>query len=88
MPITLKQLRTPRIFGIAMFDLIVAMIGLALLFLTARFMFFKDQRWEPFVLAGICLAIPIGIYSHMMFGVNTSLNYRLGLSGKPIDSLN
>lgn len=79
----IKQLRSYRIFGIAMFDLIVAMLGLITLFLIAWKVHFQNLDWWKFALAGVLLAIPVGIFFHILFGTNTTLNYKLGLSNKP-----
>jgi hypothetical protein len=81
--ITIKELRKPRIFGIALFDLILAFIGMALLFLGLwKWHFPKLNPWS-FVIRGMILAIPVGIFMHVLFGVNTEFNYYLGLSYKP-----
>ncbi len=79
----LTKLRSYRIFGIALFDLIIAIIGTILILLLARFKWFSNLSITPFVLAGILLTIPLGIFFHIIFGVNTTLNYRLRLSNKP-----
>ncbi len=79
----LIKLRSYRIFGIALFDLIIAIIGTILILLLARFKWFPNLSITPFVLVGILLTIPLGIFFHIIFGVNTTLNYRLKLSNKP-----
>lgn len=79
----LKYLRSFRIFGIALFDLITAYLGTVLILLWARNHFFPDLPREHFVWLAILTFIPIGIVAHVLFGVNTTLNYRLGLSHKP-----
>jgi hypothetical protein len=77
------ELRSHRIGGIALFDLVTGAIGSVLLLLIARYFFFKELRMMNFVLAGILLTIPIGIAFHILTGRNTMLNYKLGLSYKP-----
>jgi hypothetical protein len=79
---SISSLRSYRIFGIALFDLISAMIGLVIIFLIAKHYHFPNLSSIPFILAGILLAIPVGITFHIIFGTNTSLNYKLGLSNK------
>lgn len=76
-------IRKYRIFGLAIFDLVTAMIGLTLLFLLARWKHFPKLSVWPFVAAGVLLAIPLGMVFHILFGVNTKLNYDLGLSNAP-----
>lgn len=84
---TLQQLRSHRIFGLAIFDIVSSIIGLVAIFLLSRYFYWTRKGvqldWKPFVIAGILLAIPIGIFFHVIFGTNTSLNYKLGLSTSP-----
>lgn len=80
---TINDLRKHRIFGIAIFDLLMSMIGLTIILLLAKWKHFPNLPNTPFILAGILLAIPIGIVFHIIFGTNTTLNYRLKLSDKP-----
>jgi hypothetical protein len=70
---TLSDLRRPRIFGIALFDLILSLIVVELLF---RIIF--KMKW-----IGLLLTIPIAILVHYLFNIPTTLNYYLGLSDKP-----
>ena len=69
----IKKLRSPRIFGIAIFDLLQAIIITAYLFEKYGY----DYR------LGALLSIPIGIIIHYVFNIKTTLNYYLGLSEKP-----
>jgi hypothetical protein len=59
------------------------MIGMVLIFLIAKYKHFPKLNQYPFVIAGIMLAIPVGILFHVLFGTNTRLNYILGLSNPP-----
>jgi hypothetical protein len=80
------DIRQFRIWDIAVFDLALAILGTLLLFLLARKMHFSRPGplpALPFALAAVLLAIPLGIFAHVMFGVDTTLNYRLGLSHAP-----
>ena len=79
----LKYLRSFRIYNIAMFDVIVSIIGLIIICLISRDRYWPRKDWKPFVGIAIFYAIPIGIVTHIIFGVNTQLNYKLGLSDKP-----
>ena len=81
---SIQSLRTHRIFGIALFDVISSMIGMTVLFIIFRQIHFKGLSVYPFIVAGILLAIPFGITVHIMFGTNTALNYFFGLSRKPL----
>ena len=80
---SIQELRSYRIFGIAIFDLVLGMLGLCLVFLYIHYRYYSNLDKRPFIIAGILLTIPVGIVSHMLFGVNTTLNYRLGLSYNP-----
>lgn len=77
------EIRKYKIFGLAVFDLVVACLGMIILFLIAWKWHFSSMSPVPFVIAAILLTIPVGIVFHVIFGVNTALNYRLDLSGKP-----
>jgi hypothetical protein len=79
----IQQLRQYRIFGLALFDLVTSFVGLILIFLFAWKMSFSNLNPLIFILFAIILTIPVGIAFHVVFGVNTSLNYQLGLSNKP-----
>lgn len=79
----INSLRSHRIFGIAIFDLVSSMLGLIIIFLIAKHYHFQTLDSWRFIIAGILLAIPLGIIFHIIFGTNTQLNYILGLSGPP-----
>jgi hypothetical protein len=79
----LKSIRSYRIFGISIFDIISAMLGLVLVFLIARHFHFPTLSKTNFIVAGIILAIPVGVVFHIIFGTNTTLNAKLGLSYEP-----
>lgn len=80
---TLENIRSHKIFGLAIFDLVTAIIGMIIIFLIAWKIHYPKLDWWKFVVAAILLAIPVGIVFHILFGVNTKLNYTLGLSNKP-----
>jgi hypothetical protein len=79
---TLQKLRSYKIFDIAVFDLVISFIGIVLLFFISWKVHFKHQDIKKFIIAGIICTIPISITFHVLFGVNTALNYKLGLSNK------
>ena len=80
---SIQTLRSWRLWNIALFDLIVGLVGTVILMLILWKVHFSKLHWLNFVIAGILLTIPLGIFFHILFGVNTQLNYRLGLSDKP-----
>lgn len=77
---SLRNCRYCRIGGFAIFDIITSMLGTVAIMLAAKHYHFEKLDNINFVIAGICLAIPLGIFIHVIFGVNTRLNYTLGLS--------
>jgi hypothetical protein len=74
------SIRKYKIFGLA---ITLSMIGMILIFILARWKYFPNLKVYPFVVAGIILAIPLGIVIHIIFGVNTQLNYNFLLSQAP-----
>jgi hypothetical protein len=76
-------IRKYKIFGLSIFDIVVGVIGTVAIFLGMWRWHFRQLKAWNFVLAGIVLTIPIGIAVHIIFGSNTTLNYKLGLSGRP-----
>lgn len=80
---SIQDLRKHKLFGLAIFDLVISLIFIIALFMISWKIHFKKLQWFKFVLAGILLTIPVGIVSHVLFGVDTQLNYNLGLSNKP-----
>lgn len=80
---SIQQLRSHKIFGLAIFDLVLSFVGIIIIFLLVWRIHFKNLDWWKFVIAAIVVTIPIGIVFHVLFGVNTQLNYRLGLSNEP-----
>lgn len=80
---SLKDLRSYKIFGLAIFDLSISFIFMIALFMVSWKVHFKNLDWWKFLLVSIVVTLPIGIVFHVLFGVNTQLNYTLGLSNKP-----
>ena len=79
----IQSLRSYRIFNIALFDLVGAILGMILIFILTWYFHFKDLSIYKFVLSAILCTIPISIFFHVIFGINTQLNYNLGLSYEP-----
>jgi hypothetical protein len=77
------SIRKYKFFGLAIFDIVSSIIGLVLVFVLVKYKHFPKLSTGPFIIAGILLAVPVGIVSHIIFNVNTQLNYTLGLSNKP-----
>ena len=78
----IKDIRSYRIFGLAIFDIVLSMIGMIVLFIIAKLVFFKELDMWKFIVAAVFLTIPFGIVVHVLIGQNTTLNYNLGLSDK------
>lgn len=70
---TIELLRKPRILGITLFDLILTIVITEYIF---RYMGYKKY-------IGVLFSIPIGIVTHWTLGINTTLNYYIGISQKP-----
>ena len=81
---TIQDLRSHKIFGLAIFDLSLTFIAVIILFMISWRVHFKHLDWWKFLIAAIIVTLPIGITFHVLFGVNTKMNYELGLSNKPI----
>ena len=80
---SIKDLRSYKFFGLAIFDLSISFIFIISIFLLAWKTHFKNLDWWKFLIAALFVTIPIGITFHILFGINTKLNYDLGLSNKP-----
>jgi hypothetical protein len=79
--------RSNRFLGMSSFDLFLSII-LSAVILTLSNMIVNKRRNKPvhyvnLLLIGAFSAIPLGIYFHALFGVDTFLNWKLGLSEKP-----
>jgi hypothetical protein len=81
---SITKIRQYKILGLSIFDIITSILGMIILFLLMWKWHFSELNPWNFVVAGILLAIPVGIVFHVIFGVNTTLNSRLGLSRKPV----
>lgn len=80
---SLAKIRSYRIFGLAIFDLVSALLGTILIVLWAKKKHFPDLPVQPFLWTALIVTIPLGVVTHILFGTNTTLNYRLGVSRRP-----
>ena len=77
----LQKLRSYRFMNLAIFDLVSAFGGMILL--TWLLNTYYPQLGMKYCTA-LLITIPIGIVVHYLLGIPTQLNYKLGLSGSPI----
>ncbi len=73
---TLAYMRSFRVFGIAMFDLVMATLGL---YAIAYSLVLKSP-----MLWALVWVLPVSVVAHVIKGTPTMLNYYLGLSTEPI----
>lgn len=79
----ITSLRGPRVFGLAIFDITMASLGMVIIFLIARSYWYPRHSLWPFIIIALLVMFPIAIFTHVLFGINTELNYKLGLSDNP-----
>ena len=72
-----------RIGGISVFDLVLSMLGMGFLMMFLVWIRHRDFVLWPAFLAGVLITIPISLFFHVLFGVNTQLTYKFGLSPPP-----
>ena len=75
----LQQLRSYRIYGIALFDLFTAVIGIFMFTYIVSSTLTYSQR----LLWSVVFVIPVGVATHFILGIPTTLNYYLGISRLP-----
>jgi hypothetical protein len=80
---TITKLRSHRIFNIAMFDVIMSIIGIIIIIAYAQKHYRGSYNWKSSIIGGAICAIPLGIFIHSLAGTKTMLNYYLGLSDLP-----
>ena len=80
---SVQNLRQHKFFGLAIFDLTLSFVFIISIFLLKWKNTWPNLNWFKFVIAAIIVTIPISVTFHVLFGVNTQLNYTLGLSGPP-----
>ena len=69
--------------GISIIDLGISLLAMLAIFTIAWRYHFRELALWKFIIAAIVLTIPLGIIFHVIFGVNTQINWKLGLSNKP-----
>jgi hypothetical protein len=77
MSTTIEQLRSYRVFQIAVFDLVLSYVGALIVGLLLRLRTVKS--WALLLVAWTLF----GILIHKALGINTMLGYYLGLNPKP-----
>lgn len=71
---SLEELRSYRIQEIAIFDVIIAILAIEII------LYLMQVHATGL---SILLVFPLGIITHYILGIDTTLNYKLGLSDKP-----
>lgn len=79
----LQEIRSYKIFGLAIFDLVTSFAGFIVIFIICWKFHFPKLKWWRFLFAAIVITMPLSIFFHILFGVNTQFNYILGLSYQP-----
>ena len=80
---TISNLRSYRVYNIAMFDIVMSIIGVILIIAFSQKYYRGNYNWRSSMYAGAICAIPLGILFHTLTGTKTTLNYYLGLSQPP-----
>ena len=75
--------RSIRIYNIAVVDVVLSLVVLIYMFLYIHKKYYSNLDKNNFIIAGILLMFPLAIFFHIIFAVNTNLNFYLGLSNKP-----
>jgi len=80
----MENIRQYRIAGIAIFDVVGTIFGL---FIFRNYIFPYFFPNQPFWIENQAMyyafGFLVGILTHLLFGIPTTLNYYLGLSQKP-----
>jgi len=80
---SLADLRKPKIFGMAIFDISVSIVGLWFMFYmiqTKRGYLPPTKAIKQSLLLAIFMVFPVSIMFHLLFGVNTKLMCDLNLA--------
>jgi hypothetical protein len=70
---SIKYLRSFRLFDIALFDLVLSFVAVILITVWLGY--------SPWL--GAAITLPLSILTHAILGINTQLNYYLGISDAP-----
>jgi len=76
----LENLRKPTLCGLALFDTVLALLGVYLLILLIRNQFELKLSLIEIVLISLIITIPLGVISHALLGIATPLNCKLGIA--------
>lgn len=79
----IQTLRKPKIFGMAIFDWVMTLLGSYLLTYLIYNYYHKYHFTTLYVIVTIKLVI-LGIFLHWLLGVKTMLGYYLGINSKPL----
>lgn len=71
----LDYLRSFRLGGIALFDLITAFAGMIFLAYVIHKVWFPKSNLKMLIFVAILLTIPVGMIFHWLFGVKTKLHF-------------
>lgn len=78
--VSLQCIRSFRVFDIAVFDFVMAFIGIYFLF-----KWWFPQHPKSFHLSWtVLLVLPVSVLTHLLFSTHTMYNYYLGLSPPPV----
>jgi hypothetical protein len=72
---TLEWLRSFRLGGIALFDLITAFAGMIFLAYIIHKVWFPKSDLKMFIFVAVLLTIPVGMVFHWLFGVKTKISF-------------
>ena len=76
----IQSIRKHKIFGLSIFDIVTSFAIMIIVFTMAWKTHFQKLKLRNFIIAALILSIPVAITIHIIFGINTKLNYKLGLS--------
>ena len=79
----ISDLRSHRVFDVALFDVIGSILGIMIIIAIAQNHYRGTYHWKDSLLASLICALPLGIFFHVITGTNTMLNYKLNLSEMP-----
>ena len=67
---TITKLRSYRVFNIAMFDIVMSIIGIILIIAFSQKYYRGIYNWKYSIYAGTICAVPLGILIHFMMKIN------------------
>ena len=75
----IEKLRSFRIKGIALFDLVGSFLIMILIAILLHRTVLSGYDRNKLILVFVILTIPLGIVTHYAFGIKTTLNKYIGL---------